>query len=137
MDMSTFSDPRIATYINANYYPIRFNAEYKDPIEFQGQTYKYEKGIKRGYHQLAAEICGNQLKLPTVVFLDVNGDVIQPIRGFQDVQTFEMIMTYFAENHNKTTPWRQFTINYRNNRESRGEIRFDSSHTRVVSNNQD
>ena len=34
MDASTFMDDSVAAYINANYYPVKFNAESKDTIRF-------------------------------------------------------------------------------------------------------
>lgn len=136
MDKTTFSNPEIAEYVNANYHAIRLNAQHVDPIEYQGKVYKYEKGIKSGYHQLAAELCKSRLKLPTVVFLDENGEVLQAIRGFQDKNTFEMIISFFAENQFKSTPWKQYVMEYRRRKmSSPGNLPSDSSHTRMVSNN--
>lgn len=39
MDATTFKDPTIAQYLNAYYYPVKFNAEVKDTINFMERPY--------------------------------------------------------------------------------------------------
>ncbi|UJP67086.1 DUF255 domain-containing protein [Mongoliitalea daihaiensis] len=40
MDKETFADPAVVTYINANFYAVKLNAEKTDrEISFRGQTY--------------------------------------------------------------------------------------------------
>lgn len=113
MEKSTFSDKVISDYVNANYYPVKFNAEHKEDIIYNNKVYKHVGGFgRKGYHELAKEIMRNKMSYPTVVFIDSNLDVIQPIPGFQDTKNFEMIMTYFAEDHYKRTPWKQFASNF-------------------------
>ena len=53
MDKTTFSDPKVAKYLNENFYPIKFNAEQKEEITFQGQTFKWVDGGRNGIHTLA------------------------------------------------------------------------------------
>jgi len=115
MDKNTLQEPGIVSFINENYYPIRFNAEYKNPIELKDKIYNYVKNGKRGYHELAAMITYGRLSFPTVVFLDEDMNVIQPICGYQDPKNFKMIMRYFAEGFYKTTPWDAYQINYQKN----------------------
>ena len=38
MDRDTFSDPKIAQYINENYYAVKINAEHTNPVMFNGKT---------------------------------------------------------------------------------------------------
>ncbi|MBT8231494.1 MAG: DUF255 domain-containing protein [Saprospiraceae bacterium] len=114
MEKSTFSTNVISEFINENFYPVKFNAEQKADIIFNNKVYKYVGGFgRRGYHELAKEILRGKMSYPTVVFIDSNLDVIQPIPGFQDAKTFEMIMNYFEGNHYQKTPWRQFTMNFK------------------------
>jgi len=112
MDKGTFQKDHIAKYINEYYYPIKFDAEMKEKINFSNQVFQYVKSGKRGYHELAAKLLNGKLSYPTVVFLDEDLNVIQPIKGFQNAQNFELIMTYFAENHYKNTPWKAYTNTY-------------------------
>lgn len=112
MDAATFQKEHIAEYINENYYAVKFNAEQKEDIIFRGKTYKFVNQGRRGYHELAAQVTKGRLSYPTIVFLDENLNVIQPIPGFQDPRSFEMIMTYFAGNYFQNTPWRKYTQTY-------------------------
>jgi len=114
MDKATFQNPKIVEYVNENFYAVKFNAEQKEDIEFNSKVYKYVSSFgRRGYHELANEIMSGRMSYPTVVFMDENQRVIQPIPGFQDANTFEMIIIYFAENHYKTVPWQKFTRDFK------------------------
>jgi len=39
MDKTTFMDPMVASYINANFHPVKFDAETNDTIQFLGRSY--------------------------------------------------------------------------------------------------
>jgi thioredoxin-related protein len=115
MDATTFSDPYIVKYINDNYYPVKFNAEQKDPLVVGEQTYKFVKGGGRsgGYHEFAASLTNGRMGFPTVVFISEKMEVIQAVPGYQDANRFEYIMTYFGGNHHKSTPWATFEKDYK------------------------
>lgn len=113
MDKATFQQPDIAKYVNENYYAIKFNAEQKEAIELGGRSYKYVASGRRGYHELAADITRGKLSFPTIVFMNDKMELIQPIPGFKDVPTFEMIMTYFGEDNHKKTPWSVYQKSYK------------------------
>ncbi len=108
MDATTFQDPRIIKYVNKNYYAVKFNAEHKDDINFKSRNFKFIANGRRGVHELAIEITNGQLSYPTFVFMDEELSTIQPIPGYQDADTFEVISNYFAGNHYKTTPYQTF-----------------------------
>jgi len=112
MDKATFQKDHIAKYINNNFYAVKFDAETKSTITYDGKEYNYVSNGRRGYHELAVAITQGKLSFPTVTFIDENLNVIQPIGGFQGPESFEMIMTYFAENHYTDTPWRAYTRAY-------------------------
>ena len=112
MDQTTFHNKVIADYINEHYYPVKFNAESNSDITFKGNTYEFVRQGRRGYHQLAVELTQGRLSFPTVVFLDENLHIIQALRGFQSSLRFEQIMTYFAQDYYKTTPWSTYSENY-------------------------
>lgn len=108
MDKTTFSDPKIVDYINTHFYPIKFNAEKKKYITYLGKEYSYGDRGFRGYHQLAVILTQGNLRFPTIVFLDEDFSVIQPIPGYQDKKTLALIMAFFAENHYERTPWKTY-----------------------------
>lgn len=108
MDHDTFEDEDIANYLNAYYYNVRFDAEYKEDIIFNGKTYKFIKNGRRGYHELAAELANGRLSFPTTVFLDEKQRLIQPIPGYKDRFLFEQIITYFGQDMHKKMPWDKY-----------------------------
>ena len=112
MDKATFQNPRIARYVNANYYAVKLDAEQREDLEYQGKTYEYVKRGGRGYHELAALITRGKLSFPTVVFLDEQQQPIQAIGGYQDAPAFEQIITYFGGDNHKKTPWVQYQRRY-------------------------
>ena len=56
---------------------VRFDAEQKDEIEFNGKMYKFVKSGRNGYHELAAELLRGRLTFPTVVFMEEDAEDIQ------------------------------------------------------------
>lgn len=112
MDKNTYADEKVIQNINKYYYAVKFNAEQKEDIQFNGKTYRYVRTARGGYHELAAELLKGQLGFPSTVFLDESQGVLQSIQGYQDPANFEKIVVYFGENHYKKTPWTKFEREY-------------------------
>jgi thioredoxin-related protein len=112
MDANTFSNDKIAKYINENFYAVRFDAGDKNEVVFKGQTYSFIKTFNGGYHELAADILGGNLSFPSVVFFDESLENIDIIEGYQTPSTFEMVLNFYGEDFYKTTPWRKFIRDY-------------------------
>lgn len=108
MDKTTFENPVIIDYLNNNYYSVKFNAEQKEDLLFEGNTYKFVENGRRGYHQFAASLTQNQLSYPTYVFLNEDIQVLQVIPGYQEAKSFEYILNFFGGNYYKTVPWTKF-----------------------------
>jgi len=105
MDETTFQSEEVVDYLNQNYHAIKFDAEQRQDITIGNQTYKFVRSGKRGYHELAFEIANGRLSYPTVVFLDENMKVIQSLGGYWGEDRFMTMLSFFAENHYRTTPW--------------------------------
>jgi thioredoxin-related protein len=112
MDKNIFSSDKLAKYLNEVYYPVKFDAEYKNDITFNGKVYKYVKTYRGGYHELAKHILNGKLSFPSLVFMDEKMELIQSIPGYQDMVNMDMILHYFGENHHKSIPWRKYEKEY-------------------------
>ncbi|MEM7551558.1 MAG: DUF255 domain-containing protein [Bacteroidota bacterium] len=112
MDKKTFSNPVIAEYMNDKYYAVKLDAEQKEDIEFNGTTFKFVAQGKRGYHELAAALLNGKLSYPTVVFMDEQNRILQPIPGFQKADQFDRIMKFFGEDSYKDQSWKDFQESY-------------------------
>jgi len=115
MDKTTFAQESIVQYINENYFPVKFDAQYTEVVRFKGEDYQFIKQGNSGYHELAAKLLHGQMSFPSIVFLDEDFNIIQSIPGYQDVSNFEMIATYFAGNHHRYIPWSRYAENYKKN----------------------
>lgn len=115
MDQQTFEHASISTYLNDNFYPVKFNAEQRTSIIFQGHEFKFVAQGRNGYHELAAALLDGKMSYPTVVFLNEDFELLQRIPGFLDTSVFDVIMHYLAEEHYKKTPWADYQQNYKVN----------------------
>ena len=105
MDKTTFADAKLVEYVNTNYYAVKLDAEQREPISLGGKTYEYVANGRRGYNQIAKELLQDKMSYPTVVFLDEDMNMIQPLSGFRDAETMQAILEYLATNGYKKTPW--------------------------------
>jgi thioredoxin-related protein len=113
MDKNTFSEPLVAKILNEKFYPVKFDAEQMEDIVFNGTTFKFVPSGNKGYHQLAAALLNNQLSYPTVVFLDEEFRMIQPLSGYQKVEEFHKIISFIGEGHYKTEKWAEWQTKYK------------------------
>lgn len=121
MDAETFSNPDLAAYINANFYPVKFNAETRDTImypvkikdEKTGETiteyrsFTNQHDYDRSSHSLAQMLLNGKMSYPSIVYIDYEGNVV-PIPGFMSVENIEPILVYFAERINKYSDWGEY-----------------------------
>lgn len=113
MDSTTFVNGAVAKYLNEHYYPVKFNAAQEKDIVFKEKVYHFKKNGASGYHELAALWLNNRLSFPTVVFLDENQQLIQPVPGYQDAAKMEAIINYFGTDSHKKTPWESYEKSFK------------------------
>ena len=104
---TTFTDANIANYINNNFYPVRYNAETKDTIQYKGKLYTSVGKT----HSLAVELLDRRLSYPTIVYFDkeLNKAVVP---GYMSSQDIEPLLVYFAESINKSMSHENYTKYY-------------------------
>lgn len=106
MDQTTFSNPEVVRYMNANFYPVKFDAETRDTIVFNGVTFtnsepgfvKPSPNARGRVHYLAHSIVDGQLSYPSYVILDENQNRATIIMGYKEVEPFLGILLFFATN---------------------------------------
>lgn len=97
MDATTFSDPTIASYVNKNFYAVKFNAEMKDSLTLGNRTYHYIPNGSRGYHEVAAILTKGRLSYPTIVYLDEELRHIEIRPGYKTVDQLQPDLIYCVE----------------------------------------
>jgi thioredoxin-related protein len=113
MDKNTFSEPKIAKILNEEFYPVKFDAEQRENVVFNGHTFKFVPSGNKGYHELAASLLNNKLSYPSVVFLDEDFKMIQPLAGYQRPEEFHKIIQFIGEDHYKTITWAAWQSKYK------------------------
>lgn len=108
MDQKTFTDDRISSQLNSNFYAVKFDAEGKEAVNFKNQTFNFVAQGARGYHELAAALMQGKLSYPTSVFLDENLNLISPLPGYYPPEKLDPILEFIGEDHYKTTNYEQF-----------------------------
>lgn len=108
MDKNTFSEPLIARILNENFYPVKFDAEQTADVEFKGTTFKFVPYGSKGTHQLAMALLNNQLAYPSVVFLNEEFEMIQPLQGYQKPEEFHKIIQFIGQDHYRKMKWKDW-----------------------------
>lgn len=112
MDKDTYEEAQIIEIINTHYYAVKFNAEQRESIEFDGHTFKFVPRGKGGVHELAAGLTQNKLSYPTTVFMNEKMEMIQPIAGYMKPDKLHPILKFIGENHFKNTSWEDYQKEY-------------------------
>jgi thioredoxin-related protein len=113
MDKNTFNEPKVSKLLNEKFYAVKFNAEQKEDVVFDNHTFKFVPSGRSGYHELAAALLNNQLSYPTVVFLDEEFKMIQPLAGYRKAPDFHIIAQFIGEGHYKTIKWDEWQEKYK------------------------
>ena len=103
MDKKTFSEPAVAKLLNEKFYPVKFNAEQREDVVYNGTTFKFIEQGGRGTHQLAAALLNNQLSYPSVVFLNEDFAIIHILKGYQQAPQFHKMAEFIGGDFYKKT----------------------------------
>src|SRR3954469_5054311 len=94
MIKTTYSNAGLAGYINQNFYPVKFNAETKDTIEYNGVVYKPLSSAPRTPHELAVKFLGEKLSYPSTVFVTNNYNYSMLAQGYLEDKKLEPILIF-------------------------------------------
>ena len=115
LDKNTFANNEVATFINKNYYPVKFNAEGTVDINYDGVTYdnpNYQEGRKGRNSQhtfaRALKITG----YPSIVFFNEDGGFIQTVVGYKTPSQLEIYLKMMANDDylelTTTEAWQEY-----------------------------
>jgi thioredoxin-related protein len=96
LDQDTFSNPVVAEILKTKFYPVKFNAEGRESITFQGKSF-INDGKSGNAHQLAVALLQGQLSYPTVVFLNEKGQYLTPVQGYLNAKEMEELLSFFVD----------------------------------------
>ena len=109
MDKAVFAEPAISKYISENFYAVKFNAEQRESIEYDGHTFKFNQGYgRRGAHELAVTLLDKRLSFPSIVYLDENRSRITISPGFKPADQYINELTFIQGEHYRSMTYQQF-----------------------------
>jgi thioredoxin-related protein len=108
MMKTTYADPNLAAYINTYFYPVKFNAETHDTIEYQGVKYVNKSPAKKSTHDLALKFLGQNISYPSTVFVGNNLQYNLLTQGFMEVKKLEPLLIFMVENAFRTASYDDF-----------------------------
>jgi thioredoxin-related protein len=114
MDAETFTNQTIAKYMNDHFYCVKFDAECKDTIVIDGQTFvNPNPNGKRSSHKLAIELLRGQMSYPSYVFLNEQGQKLTVVSGYQQAKEFEGILSYFGTDAYLKSTWEEYRATFK------------------------
>lgn len=95
MNKTVFTDEKIKAELNQNFYAVRFNAESKEEIVFQGKTYSYRMVGKRPVNELAEYLASQkgELTYPAQLILTPELEVKYFKSGYMSVEKLSHFIT--------------------------------------------
>ena len=112
MDKKTYSNKDVTSYVQQKFYPVKFDAEGRKSITWNGKTYDFNSAQKT--HDFAIYLTNGQLSYPTTVIIPVDGEP-QAIPGYLAPNEFELIAKYFGEGKFGKVPFDEYQKSFKSN----------------------
>lgn len=112
MEKNTWTDSRLARYVNEHFSAVKFNAESSEAVEWGKERFNLQKG--RRTHDFAFFITKGKLRsYPTLIIIPAPGEDPQVIPGYLTPGDMEPILKYFASGAWKEKDFAQFFRTFR------------------------
>ncbi|THH41347.1 thioredoxin family protein [Neolewinella litorea] len=109
MDKTAFVDPEVVAYVNEHFYPVKLDAEQRDPITFDGHEFTYDATLsRRGVHTLAVALLDGRMSYPSIVYLDDEQKRITISPGFKEPAALLRELTYVGGDHFKRQTYQDY-----------------------------
>lgn len=110
MKENIFTKREICTYLNPRFYPVIINVTDSTIHWLNGKTY-YKKP-KQEYNSLVFEVFGEHPSIPSLLFFNKESSGIV-MKGFRSRYEMRCLLSYFAEEADKTTPYHLWQQSYK------------------------
>ena len=106
MDKETYSNEKVAGYINDNFYAVKFDAETSDSVSFGSKKYGYNAGNRA--NELAVYLLFGRMGFPTTVFLSSIDAQPAPLAGYLKPAEIEPALKYYGGGAYKKQDYNEF-----------------------------
>ena len=112
MEKETYSNGKVAGYINEKFYAVKFDAEGRAAVEWNGVKYEYDAQNK--INGLAGFLLYGQFSYPTTVFLSSLDAKPAPLSGYLKPKDIESPLKFFGEGIYKKKNFPEFMKDFKN-----------------------
>jgi thioredoxin-related protein len=95
MDKKTYSNMKVARYLQENFYPVKVNAESRETMTWNGKSYNFNSDFRT--NDFAVYVTQGRLEFPSTVIIPADGSEPQAIPGYLEPKDLELIVKYFGE----------------------------------------
>lgn len=111
MDKKTYNNSKVVSYINEHFYAVKLNAETKDVVNWNGESYQYN--VENKLNDFTLYVTQNQPSFPTTVIFPEVTKMPASIPGLIVPKEMETILKYFGEGNYKIQDFRSFSENFK------------------------
>ncbi|MCB9283952.1 MAG: DUF255 domain-containing protein [Lewinellaceae bacterium] len=108
MDATTFQDETVQDYLKKNFYAVKFDAEQKEDIVYDGYTFKFKPYGRRGAHELAIQLLNGRMSYPSIVYLNENFEIITVSPGYKMPDDIMKELHFVSDEAYKSKTWDEF-----------------------------
>lgn len=120
LDKNTFHDKDVVKFINKHFYPVKFNAEGTERIEYQDFVYTNSNHDPKRKGRNSQHLLAHALNIrayPTMVFFDEESNVISPIVGYKTPEQLEIFLKMIASDDYKevtsSEAWKEYQADFK------------------------
>ena len=110
MDKRTYSNKKVAEYLQDKFYPVRVDAETHAAITWGGRTYQFNPQYRS--NEFAMYLTHGRLEFPTTIII-APGQEPQAIPGFLEPKDLELLVKYFGEGAYRTTSFDDYQKSFK------------------------
>lgn len=112
LETETFANPVIAEILNTRFYPVKFNAEGKEEINFGGM--KFVNNGKYGRtHELTVALLKDKIGYPSLIFFNEKIELLTVLQGFRSAKDMEPLLSFFADKAYDKRTFDEYTATFK------------------------
>ncbi len=116
MDANTFHNPIIAKYMNDTYYCVKFDAETRDTVVFNGQKFANRGPVnQRSANDFAITVLQGHLSYPSFAFISKDRLSFTIMQGYMPPDQFEPYLHFYGEDKEKTMTYEEYKKTFKSN----------------------
>ena len=112
LETETFANPVIAEILNTRFYPVKFNAEGKDEINFGGMKFVNDGKYGRT-HQLTVALLKDKIGYPSLIFFNEKVELLTVVPGFRTAKDMEPLLSFFADKAYDKKTFDEYTATFK------------------------